>query len=70
MGMRSYGFILICFNQIDSSSGWVWGFQDDIFMLFAFISTGGILFAVPMKSGFVAACAVYFQAGVDKYIRG
>jgi hypothetical protein len=64
--MRSYGFIPICFNQIDSSSGRVWGFQDDFFTLFALIITGGFLFMEPMELEFVAARTVYLRAGVDQ----
>jgi hypothetical protein len=70
MGMRSYGYIPIWDNQIDSSSNWVWGFQDNLFTLFAIISTGGILFGVPMEPWFVTTCAMYLWLGDDKYIGG
>ena len=70
MGMRSYGFIPICDNEVNSSYNRVWGLQDNFFMLLAIISTGGFLFVVPMEPWFVTARAMYLRAGIDKYIGG
>ena len=70
MGMRSYGFIPIWVNEVDSSSNWVWCLQGNFFMLLAIISTVSFLFVKPMESGFVMARAMYLQAGVDNHIGG
>ena len=55
MGMRFYGFIPICDNEVNSSYNGVWGLQDHFFTLFAIIGTGVILFVVPMEPWFVMA---------------
>jgi hypothetical protein len=70
MGMKSYGFILICIDCIDSSSAWVWGLQDTFFALFVLISTVGfLLFMIPMEPWFVSACSMDFRTRVDELIR-
>jgi hypothetical protein len=68
MGMKSYGFIPIRFYWIESPPDRIGGLQDDFFAIFTLISTGGVLFVIPMEMGLMAASPVDFRARIDDNI--
>ncbi len=66
--MKSYGFIPIRFYWIESPPDRIGGLQDDFFAIFTLISTGGVLFVIPMEMVLMAASPVDFRARTDDNI--